>query len=223
MNNMIGKKTIWTLSMAVCVLVAIAVVRANEVKTDPVFSLDHSPITRAEGANALSYSSVVKKVRPSIVSISTSKTVQVSNNIFEFGDGMSPFGDGIFRRFDDRILKNVSGGANVISDILVAAVGALMNGKTVCGTGSRYLFDLVIVTNRFHNVIDVVMTTSFAGVKRIAVFLAGHFVFFNNVFVTEGQHDVIRIVVSAIHTKMGSVPSVSTSRLNNDQRIVVFL
>ena len=99
MNNMIGKKTIWTLSMAVCILVAIAVVRANEVKTDPVFSLDHSPITRAEGANALSYSSVVKKVRPSIVSISTSKTVQVSNNIFEFGDGMSPFGDDIFRRF----------------------------------------------------------------------------------------------------------------------------
>ena len=100
MNNMIGKKTIWTLSMAACVLIAIAVVRANEVKTDPIFSLDHSPITRVEGANALSYSTVVKKVRPSIVSISTSKTVQVSPNIFNFGDGgISPFGDDIFRRF----------------------------------------------------------------------------------------------------------------------------
>ena len=85
MNNMIGKKTIWTLSMAACVLIAIAVVRANEVKTDPIFSLDHSPISRVEGANALSYSAVVKKVRPSIVSISTSKTVQVSPNIFNFG------------------------------------------------------------------------------------------------------------------------------------------
>lgn len=92
----INKTTIWTVSLAACVLAVIAVVRANETKPEPVFSVDTTPIVR-DGTGAQSYSSVIKKVRPSIVSVWTSKTVQIQNN---FGGGVNPFfDDPMFRRF----------------------------------------------------------------------------------------------------------------------------
>jgi serine protease Do len=92
---MIRKVSRWALPLAACAIIAIAAVKATEAKQNLEFDLDRTPITRNEGVY-LSYSSVVKKVRPSIVSISTSKTVQAQNT---FGDGMSPFGDDLFRRF----------------------------------------------------------------------------------------------------------------------------
>lgn len=94
-RNIIRKISRWALPLAACAIIAIAAVKANEAKRNPEFDIDRTPITRNEGVY-LSYSSVVKKVRPSIVSISTSKTVQTQNML---GDGMSPFGDDLFRRF----------------------------------------------------------------------------------------------------------------------------
>jgi S1-C subfamily serine protease len=94
-RNIIKKISGWALPLAACALIAIAAVKASETNRNPEFNIDRTPIERNESVS-LSYSSVVKKVRPSIVSISTSKTVQAQNI---FGDGISPFGDELFRRF----------------------------------------------------------------------------------------------------------------------------
>lgn len=97
MNSTIRKTTLWSISIAACVLVAIAVVRANESKPEPVFSEDSTPIVR-ESNVGLSYAPVVKKVRPSIVSVWTSKTVQVPQ-MSGFGGGNPFFDEPLFRRF----------------------------------------------------------------------------------------------------------------------------
>lgn len=96
MNNITGKVTSWTLSLAVGILVAIVAVKASDSKVAPAFNIDHTPLERVEGG-AVSYSSIIKKVKPSIVSISTTKVVEVRDM---FGGQFSPFGaDDIFRHF----------------------------------------------------------------------------------------------------------------------------
>ncbi len=83
----------------VCAVLTIAVGIAKEANKnpEPVFTVDTAPIERGLN-NGESYSHIVKKVRPSIVSIYTSKTIQL-NSMSDMG-GISPFfDDPLFRRF----------------------------------------------------------------------------------------------------------------------------
>lgn len=89
------KKTLIATS-ALCLLAAVVFVYSDSTK-NVEFQIDRTPIERSASV-AYSYAPIVKKVSPAIVSISTSKVIEVQSNPF---GSINPFFDDndLFRRF----------------------------------------------------------------------------------------------------------------------------
>jgi len=89
-NSFIGRFSVTLGVMAVAVLMA-ASVMAKETASPPKVNVDDKAINR-DGRMAASYAAVVKKVMPSVVNISSTRTVRTQR----FG---GPFEDPFFRQF----------------------------------------------------------------------------------------------------------------------------